>query len=460
MSTRTTFGPRAPLTPAAKRPEAELRPLSLRSNFAWTLTGNILYNVCQAGWIVVLAKMGNPEMVGRFGMGLAVTAPVVMFTRLQLRSIQATDARDEYRFGDYLSLRLISTAVAMAVIALIASSAVLFADYHRGDVSAWLAIALMRASEGVSDCIYGLLQKWERLDLISRSMMIKGPTSVIALAAMIRVTHNVAWGALGIMAAWTALMFLYDVRNARRIMRARGIVEDLSLRTLWSGRLPVLRRLTWLALPLGFVALLDSLNVNVPRYVIQGHMGLAALGYFTAISSVTVGGNMTVASLATSASPRLSRHYVDDIAGFKRLTWKLVQFGIVLGGGVLLIALLFGRQLLTVLYTAEYAHVDVFAWLMAAAGLGYVARFLVYSMTAARYLRAQTPLYALSLGILGGLSLWLIPSHGLLGAAWAAFGGTLILLVGAIAVNLHAIRTRSAALAAEAVQPSLPSDWT
>jgi O-antigen/teichoic acid export membrane protein len=212
---------------------------------------------------------------------------------------------------------------------------------------------------------------------------------------------------------------------------------------------------------LGLVALLDSLNVNVPRYIIQARLGTAALGYFAAMSYIIVAGNMAVGALANSATPRLSRAFVNDVPPFTRLVWKLVLFGLALGGGVLIVAILFGRQLLTLLYKAEYAqHVDVFVWLMPAAGIGYVARFLVYSMTAARYLRAQAPLYALTLGGVGALSFWLIASHGLLGAAWAACGGMLLLLLGAVALNLHAIRARSAATRAEVTQPSLPTDWT
>jgi O-antigen/teichoic acid export membrane protein len=51
--------------------------------------------------------------------------------------------------------------------------------------------------------------------------------------------------------------------------------------------------------------------------------------------------------------------------------------------------------------------------------LGFVARFLVYRMTAARCLKAQTPLYAVSLAVVGALSWLLVPHYGLNGAAWA-----------------------------------------
>ena len=439
MSTKTA-GERvtAPVTPAS-RSTPELRPLSLRKNFAWTLSGTSIYGACQFAMLSVIAKLGSPALVGRYGLALAITAPVVMLTRLQLRNIQATDARDEYRFSDYLSLRVISTLAGLAIIGLIA----IIAHYPWDDTMAILALALARASEGISEVIYGLLQKWERLDLQARSLMLKGPASLIALGVMIYLTHNVAWGGIGMLFAWTALMLVYDVPNARRIMRYRGIVDHFTIGSLWSGRLAVLRQLAWLALPMGLVAMLDSLNTNVPRYVIKGHMDNTALGYFTAMSVIPIYGNMVVASLAVSASPRLSRQYINDVHAFGRLVWKLVQFGMALGGGVVVVAVLFGKPLLAVLYEPDYArYFGVFLWLMGAAGLGYVARFLVYSMTAARCLRAQAPLYALSLVAVGVLSLVLVPAHGLRGAAWASVAGSVVLLLGAAAVNVHAVRAR------------------
>jgi len=95
----------------------KLKPLTLRRNFSWTFTGNLIYAACQWGMLVVLAKLGSPEMVGQFTLGLAVTAPVIMFTNLQLRGIQATDAKGDYVFSDYLGLRLIGTGLALLIIA-------------------------------------------------------------------------------------------------------------------------------------------------------------------------------------------------------------------------------------------------------------------------------------------------------------------------------------------------------
>src|SRR4051812_28390850 len=92
------------------------KALTLRRNFSWTFAGNVVYTGSQWGMLVVLAKLNSPEAVGQFALGLAVTAPVVMFTNLHLRVVQATDAKHQYRFGDYLALRLITTTLALLII--------------------------------------------------------------------------------------------------------------------------------------------------------------------------------------------------------------------------------------------------------------------------------------------------------------------------------------------------------
>src|ERR1035441_9419646 len=89
---------------------------SLRANFAWTFAGNMIYAGCQWGMLSVLAKLGSPSIVGQFTLGLAVSAPVFMFTNLQLRAVQATDVNAETGFADYFTLRLLATLLGLAVI--------------------------------------------------------------------------------------------------------------------------------------------------------------------------------------------------------------------------------------------------------------------------------------------------------------------------------------------------------
>jgi O-antigen/teichoic acid export membrane protein len=428
-----------------------LRPLSLRRNFAWTLTGSGVYAASQWGMMIVLAKLGSADVVGRFALGLALGAPVVMFTNLQLRAVQATDARHEYTFADYLSLRLIMSAVALGLIAALA----VMGGYRAEVADVIVLVGLAKCVESISDVIYGLWQKQERLDLIAISQMLKGPASLVALWVVMRATGSLVGATLGLLAVWTGLLFSYDAFNARRILRLLSWREGRSRKP--RPRLPVLRRLAWLAAPLGVVGLLDSLNYNLPRYFLQHSLGEAALGHFAALASLLVAGNMVVMPLAQSAAPRLARYYVTDLAAFTRLVLDLIKFALVIGGVGLLVSLVFGRQLLTILYKTDYAaHAEVLVWVMAGAGIGYLAKFLVCAMTAARRFRAQAPLYALATLACAVVSYATIPRWGLVGAAWGTGAAALVLALGAAGITLQAVRQRACQEELETAPPERP----
>ncbi len=403
-----------------------LSSLSLRANFVWTFAGNLVYAGSQWGILVLLAKVGSPETVGRFALGLAITAPVFMLTNLQLRAIQATDAKDDFRFGNYLALRLLMTGLALLIIA----GVIILGGYRRETAILILCIGLAKGFEAISDIAYGLMQKHERMDWIAISMMIKGPLSLAAMAGITWLTRDVIYGVLAMAAVWAGLLLLYDLRNARRIDRIRPRFE--------SG---TLMRLTKLAMPLGVVMMLVSLNSNIPRYFLEPMWGETELGYFSALAYLMLVGNTVVGALGQSASPRLAKSYAaGDGRSFCRLLSRLAGIGVAMGAFGVLIAMTMGRQVLTLLYRPDYAeHIDVFVWLMVVAALNYVASFMGYSMTAARYFRAQLPLFAVVTGVLTVACAVLIPTAGLTGAAQAMGIAAVVQLLGSVAINIHAV---------------------
>ena len=425
--------------------DRQQKPLTLRRNFSWTFVGNVIYAICQWGMLVAIAKLGTPEMVGQFTLGLAVTAPIILFTSLHLRVVQATDARQQYVFGDYLGLRLIATGLALLIITGIA----LIAGYRQETLLVILIVGLAKALESISDVFYGLIQQHERMDRIAVSMMIKGPLSLLFLGFGIYITHSVLWGAVGLAVAWAVVLFSYDIHSGALMLNAypekpqeevpRKPTLAIALRPRWHRA--TLRKLVWLSLPLGFVMMLISLNTNIPRYFIERYLGERELGFFAAIAYLMVAGSMVVNALGESANPRLAKYYVEgDSKAFRTLLLKLVGIGGLLGGVGVLMAVVAGRQILTLLYRPEYAkYTNLLVWLMAATGVNYVSSFLGYGMTAARYFRIQMPLFTMVTTISATVCLWLIPNMGLLGAAIALLISAAVQAVLSLAVVLQAL---------------------
>lgn len=67
---------------------------SLRKNFSWALNGAIFYVLSQWALLIILAKLGGPTVVGRYTLGLAITAPIILLSNLQLRTLLASDVQE------------------------------------------------------------------------------------------------------------------------------------------------------------------------------------------------------------------------------------------------------------------------------------------------------------------------------------------------------------------------------
>lgn len=405
---------------------------TLRRNFSWVLVGNVLYAAAQWGMLTVLAKLGTTQMVGQFALGLAISAPVILFSNLNLQAVLATDARQEYRFEEYLALRLLTTLLALAAIAVIVHAA----GYERQTAAVILLIGLAKSFEAMSDVFYGLFLRRERMDRLAKSMITKGALSLTALGLAVYLTGSVVWGVVGLVLAWAAVFAGYDLRTGAGLLGRR--VSDL--RPVWSGGR--LAALAWLSLPLGLVMALLTLNSTIPRYFVEYYLGEDRLGVFAALSYVLVAGTTVVGALGQSISPRLADHYAGgDRSGYVRVLFIATVVGALLGAGGILVALAAGEEVLTVLYSAEYARdSEVFLLLMFAGAIAYVAAFLGYGMTAARYFKIQAPLFALACCAVTLASWWLVPTAGLRGAAAAVIVGALAQLLGSIAIVGYATR--------------------
>jgi O-antigen/teichoic acid export membrane protein len=407
----------APQPPAAPRPHAHA-PLSMKANFSWTLAGNIAYAACQWAMLVVLAKLGTPEKVGQFVLGLAVTAPVMLFSSLKLRSVQATDARGDFHFGDYFALRLLCTGVAAAVVAGVA----LFGGYSRDTALVVLAVGAAKSLESISDILQGLFQQHERMDWIARSLAIKGVLSLAALATVFYLTRSVVFASVAMAAAFAAVLLGFDLPVSGRLLRANAAGTRASLlRPRWHPT--TLKALLILTLPLGVAVAATSLATNIPRYFVASALGESALGIFGALASPLAAGVLIINALAQSAAPRLAKyHAAGQSDAFDRTLKKLVTVGFLLGAAGLAFALVAGRQVLLILFKPEYArHFDVFLWMVAAAALQYAYVFLGSAINAMRFFRIQLPMNLVNPTIAVIACALLVPSFGLKGAAWGMF---------------------------------------
>jgi O-antigen/teichoic acid export membrane protein len=410
---------------------------SVGGNFAWTLSAGLMYALAQWGMLVAYARLGSMELLGEFALALAITAPVMLMARMQLRALQATDAREAYGFEHYLGLMVLNVFGGILLCCLIG----LVAGYSArvGVVITLLAVA--KGFEAVSEVFYGALQRAERMDLIARSHIAKSVLSLVIVPLALWITGSSAVAMAGLGLSWAIVLFLFDAQAYRREFGGERPWQRL-WQTPWRFQSVRLKSLLGLAYALGLTSLLGSLRPNTPRYALEAHFGQAELGMYAALAYFAALGGRVVQALGQVVAPRLGRYYAEgDQRRYGRALVALAGGSALVGVCAIAGAVLLGRQVLTLFYGDAYArNLGLFVWLMVAAALEYVGVSLQIGLTAARQVKAQPVLLAGSVAVVALASVWWVPSAGTAGAAWALALGWLVELSGSAWINLRAWR--------------------
>ena len=396
----------------------------LRADFGWILSGNVIYSACQWGIILLLAKLGNAQQVGMYALGMAICAPIVLFANLQLRTLIASDVRDEFRFGNYLVFRLVSLGIAFLLV--IAAACWSAPDAVRRKVI--ILVGFAQVLEYVSDLYYGLMQRCDRMDRVSRSLIVKGPFSLGALCVAMYFTRDVFWAVAALAFGRLCVLLAWDVR----LGYARTAMHGLSARLEWSRSAMV--RLWILSFPLGIISMLAALTGNIPRYFIEARLGTTDLGIYSAIASLLSAGTLFISAFGQSIMVPAARACASGDRGrFRAFVLQTAAVGALPGLGAVLAAAFCGRFVLAKLFRPEYRnHVDVFVWLMIAGTALFVTNGLGFVMTAARVLAPQIPLLLSNCGTAALASAVWVPKYGLRGAASAVLAAALVQFIGCL----------------------------
>lgn len=388
--------------------------------------------------LTVLARWGTPEAVGQFSLGLAISSPIMALAMLQLRNVQITDVHQKFPFADYFGTRILWTLAGLGAIALWGA----FASENRTAFLVIIFVGLMKSVDSVSDIVRGLFQFRQRMDLNGVSLITKGVISLVAFAAAVILTKSVVVSTAAAAISFFVAFVTYDLMFGRRLLSHDAAPTATNV-FLPRFHLRAMARLTWIALPLGAVMAIISLQANIPRYVLEAYSGSTQLGYFSAIVYPMMAGMMIITAMGQSASPKLARHFAEDLTAYVRLLGRLAGISLLLAIALITVTHFLGDRILWLLYGAEYAayHAE-FEILAIAWGIQLISSCGGYGLTAARRFHVQVVLTVVACVATLAASYILIPKYGVMGAAYSVLVTSLFTAIGVSLSIFWVIRTR------------------
>lgn len=370
---------------------------------AWLLTGVVTARVLgpyNKGTLSTLSFIGDTVLFYVCSLGLGEALPVV---------------RGQH--GASLH-RLVSASLLPSLVASAGGVAMLFwivipADW--GQILDVVAIqALVLVMTVYVHLFYGALNTLERFAattriIIARSAITASLTTVFLLVLDLGLLGAVLAGAAGMA---TALLL-----SAKRVHD-----EGLSLRPSWD--LELLGRTLPIGLGLQASYVLMALSQRLDQAIVYSLSGPAPAGQYAVALTVTQVIGLAPAALSTGSFPRLARTDPGDV---EQLTSSIVRMGLAVTlvvSGVVAISV---PIMIPFIFGSPYSAAVVPSLILVPGVVFWSAQWLLARAAAARgRTRVLVASFGLSVVVMVGLDLWLVPTHGITGAAVASLIASLV----------------------------------
>lgn len=319
---------------------ANLKALSLRKNFMWNFSSNIVNGLVQWGIVIVIAKYGTPELVGQYSLATGLVLPVFAFLNLNLRVVYVTDPQVRVQFGDYFWLRVCTIITALFLIVIFP----FILGYDSKLLLVAVAYGFVRGAKALSDILFAPAQKRERMNFMALSIIIRSLVSFLIVFCTIHFTGNLVL-AIFLMSAWElCVAIFFDYRVARFFSESHFAVKP--------GRFKKIIKKSY---PLGIALGLTFLIGSIPRFIVEHYLGIKSAGYFGAIQYFYVASGLLITAINSASIPRLSKYYAaDELDLFYSLLRKLFIFGFVFGVASIVFFSVSGRFILEFFYAGDY----------------------------------------------------------------------------------------------------------
>ncbi len=403
---------------------------SLRLNTIFAAVGNFSMTIAAAVSLIVIARLGSPELVGRFTCALSVCAPIFILAGLQLRDLKATESSKRLSLRDFFDVSIFTNSIAMLAV----GPACWLVGFDNRTVVVAILIGLWRFSTGLCELVYGQHQGNANLKIVSKLQSCHGLSVMLMFSTTFYLTRDLRISLLTVVIADVLLFAFMDFQTIRHEL-IRPSESDRS------ERARRLRRLIWSAFPLGMANAIFAVNMAVPRIYLEDYFSLKEVGVFSTLVFFARTGTPIMLALGQAASKQLAEAVQSgNRQQFMRLLKKTAILPLLFGIVATVMSWMLGQLVIEFIYGPAYVTSKTAIVLVAIyATLAYVAGVLAYGVIATRRLKSQLVVLSITAVSVVVSGLWLIPTYGVTGACGCLTISAVIRIIGTVIINLRAV---------------------
>lgn len=325
---------------AISRTEDKPEGLSIKQNMLWNSAGSLTYLGLQ--WLItilVVRLSSNYEAAGVLSLAMTVFNIFSPLAVYRMYTYQVSDIKRENSLGEYVSFRIATSAMALALCVIYA-----LVTCPRSSFVAIFVYALFKIASLLIDVLHGEDQLNMRMDYIGKSLMLQGVGTFAAFCGIFVVTQSIELAIFGMFIATCIVGICFDLPRTVQFNPVKiGISPKKAIRLL-----------TY-CLPIVIAAIACAVVPSVPRQFLSSFDGEAALGIYASVAAPAAVIQMGASYIYNPMLSIFAEKADSDTQGFKTLFLKTLA-GIV-GIGVAGVAAyaLFGPWLLRIIFGESIA---------------------------------------------------------------------------------------------------------
>lgn len=377
-------------------------------------TGRVVYAGSQWLVMVYLARFISIDIFGVYTFSLALCAPMIMFSQMNMRTFLVTDTTTKFSINEYVSTRIYLSLFTLVII--------LVYTYYYLDpkvLKIVSAVAMFKTLESIVDIFCAIFQKNSLIKLIAASNVLRGVSLLGAITYITFIGCSIETALFAVVLIWFFLLVSHDFWYVNKYEKIHLIFN-----------IRIILDIVKSCFPLGVVMSLLSLVFAIPVYFIKYYHGVGLVGVYSAIVYFLLIGRLITDSLIQTSLSRMACLYNE--AKYKELRsviLRLLMINIFIGLVSYCIVIQYGEQLLRFLYGDVFSkYGNVLEVIILAAFLNYISQIFGVIITIKRRLYRMVLMHAIQIVSIFVSCLLLVDEYGVIGGAYSLLIGFIVIL--------------------------------
>lgn len=415
-----------------------------RSTYFWNAVSAIMLAMQSPVILAVANRTNGAEDAGIYSIAIAVANLMLFLGQYGLRRYQSSDIRQDFTFGEYHALRLVTCGAMVVICLLYCIYGALYRDYSREKFLIIYIVCLIKTVQAYADLLHGHLQQRGRLDVATKASTFRYVIELLIYIIVLVVAHNLLLAVTVCLIVTTIVMFLTSFNATSHYTDSmKPSISREKFRLLMIEGFPL------------FVSMFLNMYIgNAPKYAIDAYLTDDIQAIYNMIFMPTYVVQMVTQFifnpvLTVYAELWLS-HSIDKFNRFMKMIRKmlLIVFGLAVLAvavaatiGIPVLSIVFGEDLS--LYRKELCVIMVAGGMLA---------YSIYFSTLIAVIRAQRPLIicyglvALAAKLMSGM---FVKNYGVMGAAMLNAALMTVLTISLLIVTVHAFNKEKKLLLAK-----------